>query len=110
MPSPSDLQCINTLRFLSVDLSLDDLKQLRQWGSRAPRHPERNSSPLRAEDEKGTRQALRWPLQPAFLVPAVVLDHFRRALAQGEQAHTEFGFTVDNVVRRAQRLLATPKP
>jgi transketolase len=45
-----------------------------------------HGSPLGAEDVKRTKQALGWPLDPPFDVPAAALEHFRRALARGEQA------------------------
>jgi transketolase len=45
-----------------------------------------HGSPLGDEDVKRTKQALGWPLDPLFNVPAAALEHFRRALARGEQA------------------------
>ena len=49
-----------------------------------------HGSPLGAEDVKRTKQALGWPLDPPFLVPAAALEHFRRALARGEQAEADW--------------------
>jgi len=51
---------------------------------------EAHGSPLGAEDVKRTKQALGWPLDRPFDVPAAALDHFRRALARGEQAEAEW--------------------
>ena len=33
------------LHLTGYDLSLDDIKQFRQWGSKAPGHPERGHTP-----------------------------------------------------------------
>ena len=49
-----------------------------------------HGSPLGAEGVRRTKQALGWPLDPPFEVPAAALDHFRRALARGEQAEAEW--------------------
>ncbi len=49
-----------------------------------------HGSPLGAERVRRTKQALGWPLEPAFEVPPAALAHFRRALAQGEKAEAEW--------------------
>ncbi|MEO7245031.1 MAG: transketolase, partial [Rubrivivax sp.] len=49
-----------------------------------------HGSPLGAEDVKRTKQTLGWPLDPPFEVPTAALEHFRRALARGEQAEAEW--------------------
>ncbi|MEO6514782.1 MAG: transketolase [Steroidobacteraceae bacterium] len=49
-----------------------------------------HGSPLGVEDVKLTKQALGWPVDPPFLVPAAALEHFRQALARGEQAEAEW--------------------
>ena len=49
-----------------------------------------HGSPLGAEDVKRTKQALGWPPDPPFHVPAAALDHFRRALSRGEQVEAEW--------------------
>ncbi|MEO8387474.1 transketolase [Polaromonas sp.] len=49
-----------------------------------------HGSPLGIEDVSRTKQALGWPLDPPFLVPAAALEHFRRALARGEQAEADW--------------------
>ena len=49
-----------------------------------------HGSPLGVEDVKRTKQALGWPLDPPFLVPAAALAHFREALERGARAETEW--------------------
>jgi transketolase len=49
-----------------------------------------HGSPLGAEDVKRTKQALGWPLDPPFLVPAAALAHFRSALTRGQQAQADW--------------------
>ena len=43
------------LHLTGYDLSLDDLKQFRQWGSRTPGHPERGCAPGRRGDHRPAR-------------------------------------------------------
>ena len=47
---------------------------------------EAHGSPLGVDEVRATKRNLRWPEEPAFLVPAPVLAHFRRATERGEQA------------------------
>ncbi len=49
-----------------------------------------HGSPLGAEDVQRTKQALGWPLDPPFLVPAAALEHFRSALTAGQRAQAEW--------------------
>ncbi len=49
-----------------------------------------HGSPLGAEDVKRTKQALGWPLDPPFLVPAPALAHFRQALERGKKAEADW--------------------
>ena len=49
-----------------------------------------HGSPLGVEDVKRTKQALGWPLDPPFLVPAPALAHFRQALVHGEKAEVDW--------------------
>ncbi len=66
------------LHLTGYDLSLDDIKQFRQWGSKAPGHPERGQTPgvetttgplgpgLRQCGRHGDRRsAAGGPIQPA---------------------------------------------
>jgi transketolase len=51
-----------------------------------------HGSPLGDEEVRLTKQALGWPPEPPFLIPAAALEHFREALARGareEQAWNE---------------------
>ncbi len=45
-----------------------------------------HGSPLGEEDVKRTKEKLRWPTEPDFLVPAPALKHLRQALKQGVQS------------------------
>ncbi|MEO8225717.1 MAG: transketolase, partial [Gammaproteobacteria bacterium] len=49
-----------------------------------------HGSPLGAEDVKRTKQALGWPVDPPFLVPAPALAHFRKALVRGGKAEADW--------------------
>lgn len=44
-----------------------------------------HGSPLGPEDTKLTKRKLGWPEEPAFIIPAEALAHFRGALALGEE-------------------------
>lgn len=54
---------------------------------------EAHGSPLGEEEVKLTKQNLGWPVEPPFLVPDKVLDHFREAVEQGKQAEAEWSDT-----------------
>jgi transketolase len=47
---------------------------------------EAHGSPLGTEEVRLTKQALGWPLEPSFLIPAPALAHFREALARGARS------------------------
>jgi len=49
-----------------------------------------HGSPLGREDVRRTKQALGWPLDPPFLVPAPALAHFRQALTRGAKAEADW--------------------
>ncbi|MGZ5130789.1 MAG: transketolase [Caldimonas sp.] len=49
-----------------------------------------HGSPLGAADVKKTKEALGWPVEPAFLVPAPALVRFRAALERGESAESDW--------------------
>jgi len=51
---------------------------------------EAHGSPLGAKEVKLTKQAMGWPLDPAFHIPDKVLAHFRLALENGKQAEAEW--------------------
>lgn len=49
-----------------------------------------HGAPLGAEEVKLTKQALGWPLEPAFLVPLEALHHFREAVSRGQARDAEW--------------------
>ncbi|MEJ8815276.1 transketolase [Variovorax ureilyticus] len=49
-----------------------------------------HGSPLGAADVKKTKEALGWPVEPSFLVPAPALARFREALASGAAAERDW--------------------
>ncbi|MGZ5236009.1 MAG: transketolase [Caldimonas sp.] len=49
-----------------------------------------HGSPLGAADVEKTKEALGWPVKPAFLVPAPALVRFRAALERGESAERDW--------------------
>ncbi|ASJ72253.1 hypothetical protein [Granulosicoccus antarcticus] len=49
-----------------------------------------HGAPLGAQGVKSTKEALGWPLDPPFLIPATALVHFRQALARGAQAEANW--------------------
>jgi transketolase len=51
---------------------------------------EAHGSPLGEEEVKLTKENLGWPVEPPFLVPDDVLNHFREAVEQGKQAEAEW--------------------
>jgi transketolase len=61
------------------------------WGSPNKQDTAKaHGSPLGADEVKLTKQAIGWPLEPAFLIPDDVLDFYRRAGARGEQTQREW--------------------
>lgn len=51
---------------------------------------EAHGSPLGEEEVKLTKQALGWPLEPAFYIPQAALEFFRRAIVAGQRAEEEW--------------------
>jgi transketolase len=49
-----------------------------------------HGSPLGEEETRLTKENLGWPVEPAFLVPKDVEDHFRRAVERGREAESEW--------------------
>ena len=49
-----------------------------------------HGSPFGVEDVEKTKQALGWPVEPPFLVPAAALAHMRAALARGAKAQADW--------------------
>ena len=48
---------------------------------------EAHGSPLGEDELRAAKKALGWPLEPPFLIPPEVLEHFRRAVAHGRERH-----------------------
>lgn len=55
-----------------------------------------HGEPLGAEEVRLTKDNLAWPLEPKFLVPPPVLDHFRKAVERGERWQTEWQAEMGN--------------
>ena len=55
---------------------------------------ESHGSPLGAEEVRLTKDALGWPLEPAFLVPAPASEHFLHAREQGKSAEEKWNQTI----------------
>jgi transketolase len=51
---------------------------------------EAHGSPLGEEEVKLTKQNLDWPVEPQFLIPTEVAEHFRQALDRGREAESEW--------------------
>jgi len=51
---------------------------------------EAHGEPLGEEELRGAKQALGWPLEPAFLVPEAALARFREACARGVEWQAEW--------------------
>src|SRR5262249_36508975 len=51
---------------------------------------ERHRPPLGVDEVRLTKQTLKWPVDPPFLVPERALFHFREALARGERRENEW--------------------
>ncbi len=49
-----------------------------------------HGSPLGLDDVKRTKEALGWPIEPLFDIPAAALDHFRQALVTGGKAESDW--------------------
>ena len=60
---------------------------------------EAHGSPLGDKEVKLTKQALGWPLDPTFYIPAEVLAHFRRAVKNGKQAEAEWNAKVSEYTK-----------
>ena len=51
---------------------------------------EAHGSPLGVDEVRLTKQALGWPAEPPFLIPAAALEHFREALPRGARAEAQW--------------------
>jgi transketolase len=103
------------LYLTGYDLPLEELKRFRQWGSRAPGHPERELTPgvetttvlgpvgmPRLAVEAGVPQG--WCKYVGEKGAVLGVNRFG-ASAPGKDILLHYGFTVDHVVRRALALV-----
>ncbi|MCC7353381.1 MAG: transketolase [Anaerolineae bacterium] len=51
---------------------------------------EAHGEPLGEDEVKATKEALGWPLEPAFYVPDEALAHFRQALPRGQEREADW--------------------
>jgi len=51
---------------------------------------EAHGEPLGEDEVQLTKQALRWPLEPAFYIPDEALAHFRKAVDKGRSLESEW--------------------
>ncbi len=49
-----------------------------------------HGAPLGEDEIKLTKENLGWPLEPTFLIPEDVLNHFRKAIEKGSKAEAEW--------------------
>ena len=49
-----------------------------------------HGEPLGVEEVRLTKEGMGWPVEPAFHIPEEALEHFRRAVARGNSAQTEW--------------------
>jgi len=49
-----------------------------------------HGSPLGKEEVKLTKENLKWPVEPEFLIPEDALFHFRKAVEQGKKMESEW--------------------
>lgn len=55
-----------------------------------------HGSPLGPDEVQATKQNLGWPLEPTFLVPGDVLEHFRQAVDRGREAQAAWEQTFES--------------
>jgi transketolase len=60
------------------------------YGSPRQDTKEAHGEPLGPDGTKATKQKLRWPLEPTYLVPEEARAHFRRALGRGRAKEDEW--------------------
>jgi len=65
------------------------------YGSLAQNTAKAHGEPLGEEGVRAAKENLGWPQEPAFYVPADVLDHTRQAVERGEKAEREWKLRLD---------------
>ena len=76
------------------DLTLDDLKQFRQWGSRTPGHPELPSH-AGDRDDDGPARAGRWRTRSAWRSPSASSPTATTGRATRSSTHRVYGICSD---------------
>ena len=61
--------------------------------------PKAHGEPLGEEELRATKAALGWPVEPAFLIPAEALAHFRLAVSRGREREEEWSRQVKAYAR-----------
>ena len=59
-----------------------------------------HGEPLGEEELQATKEALGWPAEPPFFIPAETLAHFRQAVSRGAEAEAEWNRRVKAYVGR----------
>src|SRR5262249_18721606 len=92
VPDGNDLEAIDkALRAARAEADRPSLISVRTViGYGAPKKAgtsEAHGEPLGEEELRGAKQALGWPLEPAFLIPEAALDRFPEARRHGAEWH-----------------------
>jgi transketolase len=111
VPDGNDLEAIDkAIRDARAEMERPSLVAVRTViGYGAPKKAgthEAHGEPLGDAELRGAKQALGWPLEPAFLLPAPALARFREALVHGVRAEADWRTRFD-AWRRAFPDLAT---
>jgi transketolase len=104
VPDGNDLEAIDkAIRAARAEADRPSLISVRTViGYGAPKKAgtsEAHGEPLGEEELQGAKQALGWPLEPAFLVPAAALARFREARARGVEWQAEWQARFDGWAR-----------
>ena len=112
MPDGNDLEAIDgAIRAARAETARPSLIAVRTIiGYGAPKKAgthEAHGEPLGDAELRGAKQALGWPLEPAFLLPEPALGRFRAALAQGARLQARLADAVRRLARARSPDLAT---
>ena len=65
-----------------------------------------HGEPLGLEEVRLTKEALGWPVEPPFHIPAEALEHFREAVARGSTAQAEWELRLEEFAEEHPELAA----
>jgi len=65
-----------------------------------------HGEPLGLEEVRLTKEGLGWPVEPPFHIPEEALEHFRKAVARGSAAQTEWESRLDTYAGKYPDLAA----